>query len=194
MARPAQMTTVGGIDPNSHKIVIVETRRAAQRKPIVHATELTAGSIEGNCDQAFDFLVDFCIGVKDREGEYPRLFVEAPVQGRGGPGATIPQAFVTGAIMAGATQGGSKITLVNNQSWKKKVCGNGNLPKVKISEWVRDNWSELYLKAPVINDSRHPIELRGLPDQDWLDSGCINLFGWKHQMMIERIKERRINA
>lgn len=191
MARPALPVTVGGIDPNSHRIVIVETRRQAQTKPFVHEIELNGGSPEQNTAMAFDFMVDYCISTHERDGEYPRLFVEAPVVGRGGPGPTIAQAFVTGSILAGATQGGSKITLVNNQSWKKRVVGNGNVNKLFVNEWVEENWTELYKKAPIINDSRHPKELRGRGDQDIVDSGCINLFGWKHVTMVERMWRRR---
>ena len=191
MARPAPVETVGGIDPNSHRIVIVETRRRKQNKPFVHEIELDAAELEDRALQAFDFVCDFAITTKDRDGVYPRLFVEAPVVGRGGPGPTISQALITGSILAGGAQGGSRITLVNNQTWKKRVLGNGNVNKMFVNQWMEKHWPELYAKAPIINDSRHPVELRGRGDQDIVDSGAINLFGWAHTQMVERMWRRR---
>jgi Holliday junction resolvasome RuvABC endonuclease subunit len=191
MARPVlNVRTVGGIDPNSHKIAIVETRKIDRVKPFIHVVLLT-GEIEERSSQAFDYICDFCISVKERDGSYPRLFLEAPIQGRGGPGSTIPQAFISGAIMAGAVQGGSQIALINNQTWKKRVIGNGNVNKLDVSEWVEDHWPLLFEKTPVIENLSQGHELQGRPDQDILDAGCLSKFGWKHVSMVERLGRRR---
>lgn len=191
MARPAEVMTVGGIDPNSHKIVIVETRRIDKVRPFVHQIELGHGDYEVRVSAAFDFIVDFCIKVHERDGLYPRLFLEAPVLGVGGAGSTIPQAYVSGAILAAAVQGGSQIALINNQTWKKRVTGNGNCNKMAVSEWVEENWPLLYERTEIIEDSRHPVDLRGRADQDVIDAGCINLYGWRHVKMVERLWRRR---
>lgn len=192
MARPAKTMTVGGIDPNSHKIAIVETRRIDKVKPFVHTIELGTGDYEARVSVAFDFIVDYCITVTDRDGgEPPRLFCEAPVMGVGGPGATIPQAYVTGAIMAAAVQGGAQISLINNQTWKKRVCGNGNINKLMVSEWVEEKWPLLYRKAPIITTLAQGADLQGRADQDILDAGCLSKYGWKHVGMVERMWRRR---
>ncbi len=183
---PSKTLTVGGIDPSSKKIVIVATDRTRQRKPFIHSTELDADRIEDRQLQAFDFIFQFCMGVRERTGQPPVLYLEAPVMGVGGPGATIPQAFVEGSIMASAAQADAKITLVNNQSWKKLVLGSGATPKDKIGPWVELNWKALYDKTPIMRIG----QFKGRPDQDVLDAGCINLFGWKRVLLLESLTKR----
>jgi hypothetical protein len=160
-------------------------------KPFIHIVELD-GEIDDRINQAFDFLVDYSIGVKERDGQYPALFLEAPVMGKGGPGSTIPQAFVSGGVIAGARQGGATISLVNNQTWKKEICGNGNINKLAVSEWTEENWRLLYEKAPVpTRKTDQPEGCFGRADQDVIDAGCINLFGWKRTLLVERLRRRR---
>ena len=171
------------------------TRSRLRVKPFIYEMELTAADIPGRMAQAFDFTFEYCMGVIDYDGQPPRLFLEEPVMGRGGPGATIPQAFVDGAIMAGAYQAGAVLSLINNSSWKKKVCGNGNANKLVVSEWVEENWPVLYTKAvpmtlSAAKSAGYP-DLEGRGDQDVLDAGCINLHGWKYVKMIEKIMRRR---
>jgi hypothetical protein len=191
MARPAPTLTVGGIDPNSHKIAIVETRKSNKNKPFIHTIEMGTGDYEDRVSLAFDFTFDFVMSVRERDGFPPRLFLEAPVMGVGGPGATIPQAFVSGGIMAAAVQGGAVISLVNNQSWKKRVCGNGGFNKFAVSRWVEEAWPALYGKAPIITTQAQGKELQGRADQDILDAGCLNIYGWRHVEMVERMWRRR---
>jgi hypothetical protein len=184
--------TVGGIDPNSHKIVIVSTRRRDRVKPFVHVGNLVCENLEDRVNEAFDFVFDYCMGVREYDESPPRLYLEAPVMGVGGVGATIPQTFVSGGIIAGASQAGARITLVNNQTWKKRVCGNGSINKLTVSKWVEDNWELLYKKAPIITTkSGQGVDLMNRADQDWLDAGCLNLHGWKNEMLIERLARRR---
>ena len=188
---------VGGIDPSSKKIVIVETRKTNTRKPFIHSVELLHDRIEDNQLEAFDFIVEFCMAVRERDGQSPNLYLEAPVMGGGGgsamrPGATIPQAYVSGSIMAAAAQCRSPIQLVNNSTWKKRICGNGNIAKENIGPWVKENWPELYRKAPVVSAKQHQGKIpNNMPEQDTLDAGCISLFGWRHVELIERLKKRR---
>jgi len=186
-----KLVTVGGIDPNSHKLAIVETRRSAQKKPFLHTFDLGQGAYEDRCNAAFEAVYIWSQGVEERDGVAPRLFLEEPVMGVGGPGATIPQAFVEGAVMAAAAQAGAEIRLVNNSSWKKQVLGNGNINKKEIAGLVKDIWPELYDKVPVINDTSVTPEWRGKPDQDLIDAGCINLFGWQRVLLMERLANRR---
>jgi hypothetical protein len=101
---------------------------------------------------------------------------------------------VSGAIMAAAAQAGAKIMLVNNSTWKKKILGNGNIAKEKIRPQMEEQgiWPELIKKAPIIHAKQHSGKIpNDSPCQDTIDAGCINLFGWEHVKMIERLKKRR---
>lgn len=184
--------TVGGIDPSSTRIVIVESRRSNRKKAYIHSTQLVSERVEDRLLEAFDFIVEFAMAVRDRDGQSPRLYLEAPVMGVGGPGATIPQAYVSGSIMAAAAQTESWIGLVNNQSWKKKVLGRGNLSKPEVSPLMEEVWPEFMEKVPSLEKSQNQGAIPpGSPDQDIVDAGAINLFGWKSTLMIESIKRRR---
>jgi hypothetical protein len=189
----AKILTVGGIDPNSHKLALVETRASNKRKPFLHSCDLGKDeSHEERCDRAFEFIRLWCLAVEERDGVSPRLFLEAPVMGVGGPGAPIPQAYVEGAVMAAASQSGAEIRLVNNQTWKKEILGNGVIKKEDIDPLVADIWPELYAKVPIINDTSVPPAWRGKPDQDLIDAGCIDLFGWGRVDLLERLAKRRL--
>lgn len=184
-------TTVGGIDPSSRRIVIVESRISNKKKGFIHSCYLTHERIEDNQLEAFDFIVDFAMGVRDREGRSPRLYLEQPVMGVGGPGATIPQAYVDGSIMAAAAQTECYITLINNSTWKKRVLGNGNINKNGIVEKMHEVWPEFMEKVPKAPNKQFADQKPGAPDQDVVDAGAINLFGWSNVEMIEAINRRR---
>lgn len=183
--------TVAGVDPNSHKLALVETRRNRQRKPFLHTYNLGNGDYEERCDRAFEEIRWYCQAVEERDGSPVKVFLEAPVMGKGGPGATIPQAYVEGAVMAAVKQSGADITLINNQSWKKQVLGNGNIAKVDIAPKIKELWPELYDKVPIVNDTSVTPDWRGKPDQDLIDAGCLNLFGWHRVLLLERLMKRR---
>ncbi len=184
--------TVGGIDPSSERIVIVESLRSNKSKAYIHSIRLNADRIEDRQLQAFDFIVNFAMSVRDREdGVSPRLYLEAPIMGVGGPGATIPQAYVSGSIMAAAAQTECWIALVNNQTWKKRALGNGNINKNEITKRMETTWPKFYKKVPTVTAKQFPEQPPGAKDQDVIDSGGLNLYGWWHTEFVERIEKRR---
>lgn len=193
-----KVQTVGGIDPSSKKIVIVETRASNKSKPFIHICHLRSENPEENCSDAFDFVVEYAMNVRERDdGQSPRLYLEAPVMGGGGsqktrPGPTISQSFVSGSIMAAAAQTECKIALINNSTWKKRILGNGNIAKEDIGGVIKEVWPELYKAAPLISAKQHNGKIpNNMPDQDVLDAGGINLFGWRNVDLVERITKRR---
>lgn len=189
--------TVGGIDPSSKKIAIVETLATNKNKPLIHVCHLRSDNPEDNCSDAFDFIVEFAMEVRERDGQSPRLYLEAPVVGGGGnqksrPGPTISQSYISGSIMAAAAQTDCKITLVNNSTWKKRVLGNGNIAKENIGDVIKEVWPELYKEAPTISAKQHNGKIpNNMPDQDVLDAGGLNRFGWGNVDLVERITKRR---
>jgi len=104
-------------------------------------------------------------------------YLEAPVLGIGGPGPTISQAQIGGAIMAAAEEYGVPLTMVNNQSWKKRVCGAGNINKEEVAKRMKDIWPDAVKLAN--------------GDQNAIDASAINLFGRKALALKVRIMKRR---
>lgn len=182
------VNTVLGIDPSSVKIAIIESSAGDVKKPTLHTKHFQNEAIEKKVLEAFDFIFDVCMEVRERDGETPVLYLEAPIMGVGGPGSTIPQAFISGSIMAAAAQAGCLLKLVNNQTWKKRGMGNGNINKVQVRERMEEIWPELIAVIPIMEKG----EFKGFPDQDLIDAGGLNLFGWYNVKLIDRIKKRRV--
>ena len=178
---------LGGLDPSSKKIAIVVSEREHQDFPHIFIHEIASEDHQDRCAEAFDFVFEVCMKFKD-EGFI--IYMEEPVMGVGGPGATIPQAYVEGAIMTAADQAGIKVRIVNNSTWKKRVLGNGNIPKVEIGPKLVEIWPKLYKAVPLATSG----DFKGKPDQDALDAGCLNKFGWKQILLAERLRKRRENA
>ena len=190
--------TVGGIDPSSRKIAIVESRASNKSKAFIHVITLNSDDVVKNQHAAFDFIFDWGMGVIDRDGQPPRIFLEEAVMGGGGqqgkfrPGPTIAQCYVAGTIMAAAGQLGSQLKLVNNSTWKKRVLGNGNIKKEDIAGVMEEVWPEFMKKVPTIHAKQHNGKIpNDSPDQDVVDAGGLNLFGWHNVELLERIKKRR---
>jgi Holliday junction resolvasome RuvABC endonuclease subunit len=180
-------TTVLGVDPSSVKFAIVESSKADKKKPTLHVCQFEYEAIEMKVLEAFDFGFEVSMNIRERDGKPPEVFVEAPIQGVGGPGATIPQAFCSGAFMAGAVQAGCKVHLINNQTWKKRALGNGNINKQEVRRRMGTVWPELVNEIPIMEKG----EFKGFPDQDLIDAGGLNRHGWWYVEMLERLKKRR---
>lgn len=181
------VTTVCGIDPSSKKVAVVESSRNMRKEPLVHVLEFESEDIEHKVLEAYEFVFNLIMEIRDRDDESPAIFLEAPVVGIGGPGATIPQAFISGAIMVAAAEALSVLKLVNNKAWKKRTLGNGNIAKKDIQERMIEVWPQLYDMTPVMEKG----EWKGCKDPDIIDAGGINLFGWRSVKMVERLKSRR---
>jgi len=125
---------------------------------------------------AFDFLTKTIRFERETTDNEVYVYQEAPIMGVGGPRATIVQAQVGGALMAAAVRLNAPFFLVNNQSWKKRVCGKGNIPKDQVAVRMAEVWPTL-------------IEHAG-KDQDLIDAGAVNMFGWHAIDLKARLRGR----
>jgi Holliday junction resolvasome RuvABC endonuclease subunit len=91
------------------------------------------------------------------------VFIEIPVMGRAGAHAMLVIAQVVGAAAAAAHLAGAKVTLVNNQTWKKSSVGRGNCGKPEIRAWCKEAWPVAYALAD--------------GNQDLMDAAGINVHG-----------------
>lgn len=172
-----------GIDASSGKIAIITTIDKKQKKPHARVIKLSTGSNKAHsrgAGEAFRFVAEHIYNVKEDFDLTPVVYLEAPVVGIGGPGATIPQAYIEGAIMAAAHENLCELMLVNNKAWKKRVCGNGNFNKGEVADAMKDIWPEL-------------CEVVG-KDQDLIDAGAINRYGYYVLDVKNRLRRRDINA
>ncbi len=166
-----------GIDPSSAKLAVVSSTRGREQFDY-HVSKLSMDKTEA-AGQAFVYMRDYFQLLLDGGWE-PYVFQEAPVMGRGGAHATVVQAQVGGAIMAAASVSKVPLRLVNNQSWKKRICGNGGINKEEVAARMRDIWPEL-------------LEHAG-KDQDMIDAGAINLFGWHVLALQDRLRRGSKNG
>lgn len=177
------MTALIGVDPSSKKIAYV----------ISHDTDdnVTMGFEElppggHNRPEACELAVQTMKSVVESARHYAEedvwVFIESPVLGRGGAGATIPQAMIVGALMAGAKQGNAyQVQLVPVQVWKKDIVGSGNAGKPDVAQWVKDHHPSLH-KLWVGKNNLGKTTL----DQDIYDALCINVYG---RMVLARTRE-----
>jgi Holliday junction resolvasome RuvABC endonuclease subunit len=166
-----------GIDPDTVRVTCCVTRVEGQRKPEIHKFQLNSDSnhVVG-CGEAFRQVGSFLYELRQEVG-LTVAYLEAPIMGQGGPGPTISQAQIGGAIMAAAEEYEIPLTLVNNQSWKKRVCGAGNINKEEVAKRMKDIWPEA---VKIANG-----------DQNAIDASAINLFGRKALALRVSIMKRR---
>lgn len=170
--------TILGIDPDTKKLSIVEagSRRDAS-KFFTHTIPLPSVEHHQRAGFAFRGMSELIGNIIERDGVPPVIYMEAPAQGIGGPGATIPQVYVQGAVMAAAAEWDCKFYQVHNKSWKKRECGNGNIKKGDTPAVMKEVWPELYKSV------------RG--QQDLVDAGFIYLFGRRHQNLLAQLLKRK---
>jgi Holliday junction resolvasome RuvABC endonuclease subunit len=153
-------SVVIGVDPSSKKLACVVSVIGEEPDVLFHTKTLPQDK-PTSCLMAFEWMRTL-VEINEPRGRV-FVFVELPVLGRGGPGSTIPQAQVNGALLAGAQMAGAEVIPVNNSRAKKEVVGRGNANKDDIREWVRVAWPKLFEK----------IE----KDQDLCDSAMIYQYG-----------------
>lgn len=180
---PDLPTYVAGLDPSSAKLTVVGGYTDTDVVDL-EACRLVGTDLAEKCVDAFEWLTEF---IAEHSTADNNLFIaiEAPVIGRGGPGSTIPQAIVHGALLAaGAAQRVENITVVqsNNQHWKKSIVGRGNANKDDIAIWVRDEHPDFFERVR----SYSPRKLERV-DQDALDAFCIRLDACKTVSIRQRI-------
>jgi Holliday junction resolvasome RuvABC endonuclease subunit len=156
-----------GIDPSSRKLAAVISIMGDEAN-VEHITKPLPQDKPVACLMAFEW-VRALVDRHTENGHEVYVFIELPVLGRGGPGSTIPQAQINGALLAGAHMANAEVVPVNNSRAKKEVIGRGNANKDDIRVWVSEAWPDLYAK----------IE----KDQDLCDSAMIYVFG---KQIIER--------
>lgn len=183
------MRNVWGLDPDTKRLTIVYgpktdfTHIKIQLEPDDEHTK--------SCGIAFREVYQHMHEFLDEHGVKPVIYLEKPVMGVGGPGPTIAQTYISGAIQAATEEFQTKCWLVNNSSWKKRVTGNGNNNKDKVAEAMKVVWPELYEAA------KGHLPLEGTPgggpfrDQNLLDAGAIHLFGVHNYRLKQRITKRR---
>lgn len=170
-----------GIDPSSSKIAVVVVKGG---RPVTHhVLGLPPKQPAETCTLASKFINDLIVSLQYPEGiwdEVPdplpvHVFLEAPVYApKAGPGSLIPQAQVSGAILAACGLRGVPVELVDNAVWKKDVIGSGSASKIEIARWVRMHCRSIYLAAQA--------------DQDVCDAACIALHG---SHFVHRLKRLR---
>jgi Holliday junction resolvasome RuvABC endonuclease subunit len=167
--------SVVGIDPSSRKLAAVYG--VVGREPYIEYTvEKLPQDKPTACLMAYEWMQRLVVG-QQATGNTVYAAIELPVLGRGGPGSTIPQAQINGALLAGAQCAGATIILVNNARAKKEVVGKGNASKDDIRRWVKDAWPSLY------------SEIKN--DQDLCDSAMIYQYGRKTVELRDRIARRK---
>lgn len=113
-------------------------------------------------------------------------FPEKPIFWRGGR-STLPLAQISGALCAGLWAGGaiSVIESMNTQ-WKKDVVGKGTASKPEIAIGLKKVWPSMYqyIARNHTTGVKNPV-----PDQDLIDSACINIYGQRIAERTKRIKK-----
>lgn len=165
--------TVIGIDPSSRKLAAVYCELGSE-PDVEHRTEKLPQDKPVACLTAYEWVRTL---VLTRPIQPVYVAIELPVLGRGGPGSTIPQAQINGALLAGAQSAGATVILVNNARAKKEVIGKGNASKDDIRKWVKTAWPRLYSDIKT--------------DQDLCDSTMIYVYGRNTVELRDRIAKRK---
>lgn len=153
-----------GIDPSSRKLAAV-VNVLGDPEFDVHIKHLPAKLPAETCLLAYAWVRRLCHRYSS-EGYDVRCYLEAPISAgaKGGVKALLPQAQVSGALLAGAMSVRSaSIDLVSIQTWKKQVIGKGNATKTDVKQWAAQYWRAIYESNP--------------SDQDVLDAAAINRYG-----------------
>lgn len=153
-------TVVIGVDPSSRKLAAVVSV-IGDESDVQAVTRVLPQDKPYACHIAHEWM-RLLVEEYNAQGKV-HVFLEAPVVGRGGPGATIPQARVNGALSAGAIAAGAEVIDVNNSHCKKVTIGNGRASKDDIRDWVEVVWPELFVKIET--------------DQDLCDSAMLYIYG-----------------
>ena len=173
----AMPMTILGIDPDTKNLHVVESgSNSPQSSFYTHTIPMPSAVHKERCGFAFRGLGELLFNLTERDGKPPLIYLEEPVQGPGGPGGTIPQVYIHGAVMTAADEYNCKLVQVNNKTWKKRECGNGNIKKEDIPSVLEEKWPELY---KVVHGQ-----------QDLVDAGFIYLFGRHHYNLVTRLKKK----
>lgn len=137
-----ERNVVIGCDPSSRKLATVYGIAGHEHAIRFTTKKLPPADKPEACLIAYNWMCELA----ESQHQYGKVYaaIELPVFGRGGPGSTIPQAQINGALLAGARAAGAEVLMVNNAHAKKVIVGRGNASKVEIKRWVEDEWPELF--------------------------------------------------
>lgn len=165
---------VVGVDPSSAKLAA--TIGTPGSEPHIQQRKCSLSRDKPKaCRQAHEWIA--ALVQEQGEDADVYVFLELPVMGRGGPGSTIPQARINGAVTAGAEIAGATVVDVNNAHCKKDVVGRGNATKDDIAAWCREAWPHAYKMCA--------------KDQDLIDSVMIWYYGRGVIQMRKRLEAKR---
>lgn len=166
-----------GIDPDSHRITIVITDGDDFKVRRKHLPE--SKDVGEWCASAERFVYGVC---KEyiKQGRDVFVGIESPFANPRAPSAVVPLSRLNGAMHAGAYRAGAKTYPVTISTWKKEVCGKGNMTKPQIAAWCKTYWRQLWDAAQQVLVSRGR--------QDVIDAGAINRYT---QKLVSR--DRRIS-
>lgn len=163
-----------GVDPSTKKIAVMGTRSRSQSVPDAWKFRLTADPIL-RVGEAFNKFGALLYDLTQQSGGVPpRVYLEAPVLGRGGAWPTISQAQIGGALMAACVEYRCFLEMVNNQTWKSRVCGNGRFGKPEIAKAMYKVWPEAWEVAA--------------GDQDLIDASAIAKYGRMRTDLVTRVR------
>ena len=164
-----------GIDPSSRKLAVVHGEPG--KKHLGHEVKTLPARRPDACLVAFEWVG----ALVDRYPfHHPYVVIEAPVFGRGGPGSTIPQAMINGALQAGAHDAGADVIDANNAHVKKEVLGRGNAKKDEIAAWAAATRPDLHAEFGT--------------DQDLCDALMIWTYGVGVLKLRDRIAKRGVDV
>lgn len=156
------MVSVVGVDLGVHKVALAAFEGGELVDALAYEVPLHTTPDRGQQLHILSYLVhDFCLG-KDADS----VWMEDVLVGNNRK-YSMQLAEVKGAVLSGlysmTFNRGTDVRLVNVQTWKKEVIGNGNATKDMIKDYVLTSHSGY-------------AALCGA-DQDLYDASCIGLYG-----------------
>ena len=157
-----------GVDPDSKRITVVISIGddfKVRRKALPETKDVSEW-----CASAYRFIYRI---VKDYKAQGRDVYVgiESPFANPKAPSAVVPLGRLNGAMHAAAYMAGATTYPVTIATWKKEVCGKGNMTKPQIAAWCKVYWRLLWDEAQTILVSRGR--------QDVIDAGAINRYTLK---------------
>lgn len=152
-----------GIDPSSKVIAAVAACGPGMNVVRYDICRKSTSYTPAVAMEAMTVMHDLVDGLDTYGVDSKVAWVEAPLIGRGGAKATMVQSFVSGVIQACLIEAGYDVHLVNVQSWKKTLCGNGHASKDDVGRFLAREWPKA---AKVCGD-----------DPDLIDAAAICLYG-----------------
>lgn len=158
-----------GIDYSSKKVAAARLDKDGRLTWIYSFVNTSKGT--NAVDNLNELLDDYAQQRLVENELYYEVMVEAPIVGRSGAAQTaVNIAMTAGALVRFESKIGGRVRLAAPASWKKAVCGRGNLKKAEVAEWL---------------SSEFPHMTKMCTNDDEVDAICLAMYA-KH-MSQERI-------